>query len=46
MGEDGLIEISEYIYIYIYIEVEGKGGTRGILEKVGKVLDPVALFGV
>ena len=44
MGEDGLIEISEYMYIYI--EVEGKGGTRGILEKVGKVLDPVALFGV
>ena len=44
MGEDGLIEISEYIYIYI--QVEGKGGTGGILEKVGQVLDPIALFGV
>ena len=42
MGEDCLIEISEYIYI----QVEGKGGTGGILEKVGQVLDPIELFGV
>ena len=32
--------------IYIYIQVEGKGGIGGILEKVGQVSDPVALFGV
>ena len=44
MGEDGLIEISEYIYIYS--QVEGKGGIGGILEKFGQVLDTVALFGV
>ena len=44
MGEDGLIEISEYIYIYI--QVEGKGGTGGLLEKIWKVLDPVVMFGV
>ena len=43
MGEDGLIEISEYIYIYTGRE-EGRHG--GLLEKVGQVLDPVALFGV